>query len=277
MSVSLTTVRNISIAVAGAALVAAFIVPGGAEVGGTTLATVNGKAITEADLKLAEAEIGSELGQLPEATRRRVLVEYLADTQLYADAAEAQKLTGGPDFTARLAYWKRRAMRDAFFDAKVTGAVGDADARKFYDQQIGQIKPQDEVRAHHILVDAKEKATEIADKLAKGGDFAALAKEFSKDPGSKDSGGDLGFFGRGQMVPTFEAAAFALPVGQLSEPVKSPFGYHLILVSDHKSKSFDEVRGDIEKQIKPQLMQELVEGIRKKALIKIDDEYFGKP
>jgi parvulin-like peptidyl-prolyl isomerase len=168
----------------------------------------------------------------------------------------------------------------------------DAQLRAHYERNRNQYE---QVTAKHILIrfqgsrvplkegqkdltdeEALAKANEIRGKLQGGASFEEVARAESDDTGSGAQGGSLGSFGRGQMVPTFEAAAFSLPVGQLSEPVKSPFGYHLILVSDHSSRSFDEVRGEIEKQIKPQLMQEVIEGIRKKALIRIDEVYFGR-
>ena len=176
------------------------------------VAKVNGKNLTESDLKYAEAEIGADIGNLPEATRRRVLVEYLIENQLFADAAETQKLGSGTAFDERLQYWRRRALRETYFDTSVKSAVSEADARKLYDEQVAQIakaKPEEEVKASHILVKEEDKAKEIVAKL-KGSDdkaFAEAAKANSLDPGSKDDGGSLGYFGRGQMVPQFEEAA----------------------------------------------------------------------
>jgi peptidyl-prolyl cis-trans isomerase C len=198
------------------------------------IATVNGKPVTDGDLKLAEAELGAELAQLPEASRRRILLEFIIETQIFADAADAGKLSTGPEFEARMAYWRRRALRDLYFDKTIKASVKDEDAKKFYDDQVKAIKPEEEVQARHILVEEEAKAKEIAEKLAKGGDFAALAKEFSKDPGSKENGGDLGYFGKGQMVPEFEAAAFVLEKGKISAPVKSNFGWHVIRLEDKR-------------------------------------------
>ena len=192
------------------------------------IAKVNGKTITEADMKLAEAEIGSDLGSLPEPTKRRVLAEFLIENQLFADAAEGQKLASGAAFNERLQYWRRRALRDAYFDTTVRDTINDADARKLYDGLVGTAKPEEEVRARHILVESKDKARELFEKLAHGSDFAQLAKEHSKDPGSKDQGGELGFFTRGQMVPQFEEAAFRLKKGEVGEPFQSQFGWHIV-------------------------------------------------
>jgi len=198
------------------------------------VATVNGKTLTEADLKLAETELGPELAQLPEGSRRRILLEYLIENQVFADAADSAKLSTGADFEARMQYWRRRALRDLYFEKTIRASVKDADAKAFYDEQVKAVKPEEEVKAQHILVEDEAKAKEVAEKLSKGGDFAALAKEFSKDPGSKDNGGDLGYFSKGQMVPEFEAAAFALEKGKISAPVKSNFGFHIIKLEDKR-------------------------------------------
>jgi peptidyl-prolyl cis-trans isomerase C len=201
---------------------------------GTALATVNGKPVTEADLKMAETELGPELAQLPAASRRRILLEYVIENQIFSDAAEGAKLATGPDFDERMQYWRRRALRDLYFEKTIKASVKDEDAKKFYDEQVKAVKPEEEVKARHILVEEEAKAKEIAEKITKGGDFTALAKEFSKDPGSKENGGDLGFFSKGQMVPEFEAAAFALEKGKVSAPVKSNFGWHIIKLEDKR-------------------------------------------
>ena len=200
------------------------------------VATVNGKPIIEADLKLAEAELGPELAQLPEASRRRILLEYLIESQVYSDAAETTKLNTGPEYEARVQYWRRRALRDIYFEKNIKGAIKDADAKAFYDEQVKGMKPEEEVKASHILIKDEAKAKEVAAKLAKGGDFAALAKEFSEDPGSKENGGDLGYFGKGQMVPEFETVAFGLEKGKTSGLVKSNFGYHIIRLDDKRMR-----------------------------------------
>ncbi len=209
------------------------------------VAKVNGKVLTEADLRLAESEIGSDLGTLSGPQRRYVLVEYLIENQLFADAAEGQKLGAGPAFDERMTYWKRRALRDAYFEQAVKGQVGEGAAKTYYDDQVKGLKPEEEVQARHILVESEDKAKEIAEKIKGGADFAQLAKENSKDPGSKDDGGMLGFFSRGQMVPQFEEAAFKLKTGELSAPVKSKFGWHIIKLESRREKkppSFEEVK-----------------------------------
>ncbi|MGE8940937.1 peptidylprolyl isomerase [Leptospira interrogans] len=243
------------------------------------VAKVNGKTITEADVKMAEAEIGSDLGSLPEATKRRVLVEYLIENQLFADAAEGAKLGSGADFDDRMQYWRRRALRDTYFDKSVKGSVGDADAKAFYDEQVKQLKPEEEVKARHILVETEEQAKELADKIAKGGDFVALAKEFSKDPGTKDEGGTLGYFGKGQMVPQFEEAAFTLKKGETSAPVQTQFGWHLIQVEDRRDRKppdFDAVKERLVASMIHRKAQEIAASLRGSAQIEYVDPEIKK-
>jgi peptidyl-prolyl cis-trans isomerase C len=257
----------------------AFLGGGVARAQDPAVAKVDGRTITEADMRLAEAEIGSDLGSLPEDARRRVLLEFLIENQLFADAAEAQRLGSVPSFEERMQYWRRRALRDIYFDKIVRDTVSDADARKFYEQQLGALKPESEVRARHILVESKEEARELFQKLAHGADFAQLAKEHSKDPGSKDQGGELGFFARGQMVPQFEEAAFRLKVGEISEPFLTQFGWHIIRVDELRERpapAFDAVKDRIKAAIIHQKAQEIAANLRKKAQIEYIDPEIGK-
>ena len=216
------------------------------------LATVNGTDITEADLEFADQEVGAELGAAAPEVKRRYLLEYLIETELMASAAEADNLTSGPDFEKRLAYMKRRAMREAYFHASVRTSIDDTAARAFYEQQISLMKPEEEIQARHILVSSEDEAKAVAKKVADGGDFAALAKENSIDAGSKQDGGNLGYFGRGQMVPQFEQAAFALKEGEVSNPVQSKFGWHIIKLEDRRKKAPPALRaGQIPDHRKP--------------------------
>ncbi|MEQ1578516.1 MAG: peptidylprolyl isomerase [Hyphomicrobium sp.] len=243
------------------------------------VATVNGKPITESDLAFADSEIGQDFGSLPAETKRRYLVEFLIETNLFAAAAEADKLATGADFDKRVIYMRQRAARQAYFDAKVKGAVSEAAAKGFYDDQVKLMKTEEEVQARHILVGSEEQAKEIADKLAKGGDFAALAKEFSVDAGSKEDGGMLGYFGKGQMVPQFEQAAMVLDKGQISKPVQSQFGWHIIKVEDKRQKpppTFDQVKGQILGSLMKSQAQSVLGGLRKSAKIEYLDETMKK-
>ena len=261
-------------ALAAAVAAALLFAPVGAFAEDKVVAKVNGRDITESDLAYAEAEVGADLGNLPAATKKRVLVEYLIETNLFAAAAESEKLSSGPDFDKRLAYWRQRAMRDAFFDKTVRNAVSDASAKRIYESQVKAIPVEEELQARHILVDGEDKAKELADKVAKGEDFAKLAKENTNDGGSREDGGMLGFFGKGQMVPEFEQAAFALKKGEVSKPVKSQFGWHVIKLEDRRAKpppSYDDVKDRILGSMIQSKAQEVAGGLRAKAQIEYLD------
>ena len=263
------------------AATAALVLLGNLSVGAqdAVVAKVNGKTITEADMRLAEAEIGSDLGSLPDGTKRRVLIEFLIENQLFADAAETQKLGSGAGFNDRMQYWRRRSLRDVYFDKTVKDTVSDADAKKFYESQLGGAKAEEEVRARHILVESKEKARELFEKVAYGTDFAELAKQHSKDPGSKDQGGDLGFFSRGQMVPQFEEAAFKLKNGEVSQPFETQFGWHIIKVDERRAQqalAFDAIKDRVRAAIIHQKAQQVAADLRGKAQIEYVDPEIKK-
>ncbi|HVZ04806.1 peptidylprolyl isomerase [Hyphomicrobium sp.] len=243
------------------------------------VATINGQPITEGDLAVAEGEIGSDMGTMPAAQKRTSLLEFLIDNQLFAEAAQAQKLEDGADYKTRLAYLKRRALREVYFDKVIKASVTDADARKVYDDQVKLLKPQEEVSARHILVETEDEAKALKAKLDKGADFAQLAKENSKDPGSKDNGGDLGYFGHGQMVPQFEDVVFKLKKGEVSDPVKTQFGWHLIKLEDRRTKqppAFEIVKDRIVQSLLLQKAQKSAVDLRAKAKIEVVDPVIKK-
>jgi peptidyl-prolyl cis-trans isomerase C len=245
----------------------------------TVVATVDGKPITEADVRNAEAEIGSELTKLPPEARRRLLVEFLIENQVLAEAGAKDKLTDTPAFKERMAYWQRRALRETFFDKSVRGPVKEDEARQFYDKQVGIVKTQSELRVRHILVETEDLVKQLAEKIAKGEDFAALAKEHSRDPGSKDQGGELGFFGRGQMVPEFEEAAFKLKDGEISPPVRSKFGWHIIKVEERRAPQvvpFEAVKQRIMDALVQKRAQQVVASLREAAKVEFVDPELKK-
>jgi peptidyl-prolyl cis-trans isomerase C len=258
----------LTFALAGAAL------PLGAIADEKVVATIDGKPITDGDLAVAESEIGSDMGSMPAAQKRASLLEFLIDNQLFAEAAEKEKLDQGPDFQTRLTYLKRRALRELYFEKVIKGGVTDADARKIYDDQVKLLKPEEEVSARHILVDSEAEAKALKEKIDKGADFAQLAKENSKDPGSKEDGGNLGYFGHGQMVPQFEEVVFKLQKGQVSDPVKTQFGWHLVKLEDRRVKqppAFDIVKDRIVQSLLLKKAQQTAISLRSGAKIEVVD------
>lgn len=241
------------------------------------VAKVNGAEITESDIAFAEREIGRNLDQAKvsnPARRRQVLIEFLIENQILAEAAAKQKMGDGAGFANRMAYWKRRALREAYFENKIRAQITDAEARKFYEQQAaGAGKGGAQIRARHILVKTEEKAKEIYEMIAHDGDFAELARKHSTGPSGKQ-GGDLGYFGQGQMVPAFSKAAFALKVGEVSPPVKTRFGWHLIKLEDRRESSFppfEQLKPRIVEHLASRKTREITTGLRKGAQVEYTD------
>jgi len=236
------------------------------------LARVNGVDIKQSDIDFAASEVGPRLGNYRPEDRKRVLLQFVIENELMAAAGEKEKLNEADTFDARVKYHARRALRDAFFDASITGAIDDEAAKKIYEDKIAKMNPEQEVHARHILVGSEAEAKQVKARLKKGEDFAVVAKETSKDKNAE--GGDLGFFTRGQMLKPFEDAAFALDVGELSDPVQTQFGWHIIKVEekrDQKLPSFDDVKEAIRTQLVAQKAQTVVTELRNSAEIEIVD------
>ena len=233
------------------------------------LARVDGVEIRQSDLVVAEADIGASLPPATGDARRDQLLAYLIDVTLLARAADAKKLGDSPDFAKKLAYARRRALMDALLEETTKTAATETAMKTLYDESVKKLTPEQEVRARHILVETEDKAKEILQKLKAGGDFIALAKENSKDPGAAD-GGDLGYFAKGQMVPEFAEAAFKLDKGQLSDPVKTQFGWHVIKVEDKRNRplpAYEAVKDQLANFVVQRAQSELVLKLREAAKI----------
>ncbi len=209
---------------------------------------------------------------------------------LLVHEAEAMKLDQDPAVKTKLDDLRSRVLVDALIDKRITRTTSlpEEKIKAYYDSHASEFEKGEQVRARHILirveqnsapeVDAKAKETidMVAEKLKNGESFETLALEYSEDPGSKINGGDLGYFGKGQMVKEFEEAAFATKVNEVSEPVRTAFGYHLIMLTDKKAPGkvpFD----DVKKQIETTLLAEqdrvalnnLIEELKKKYEVTI--------
>ncbi|MEM8973153.1 MAG: peptidylprolyl isomerase [Pseudomonadota bacterium] len=241
---------------------------------GAIVAKVNGRAITEADMRLAEAEIASDLAQHPAAMRRRLIIEFLIQNELFAEAAVQQKVNSSAIFKTPTHYWDRRNLRDAFFNEKIRNQVSDAETRAYYDAQIKNFSGREEVRASHILVRTEDKAKAIFEQIAHDGDFAELARQNSQDSNSSTKGGDLGYFGRGHLAPAMEKAAFETPVGEIALPVRSQLGWHVIKVVDKRKRqapTFDAVKDRIRNRIMHDRARTMADLLREKAQIEYLD------
>lgn len=231
------------------------------------VATVNGTPIRQSEVNIALEDIGGGLPpQLQGAQREEYVLSFLTDMTLLAKAAEAQKLDQTPDFQQRLAYARTKALMETMMMQEDKKAVTAEAKRKTYDEFVKSAPAETEVRARHILVEDETKAKEISKKAKAGEDFSKLAKENSKD--SADDGGDLGYFTKEQMVPEFAEAAFKMEKGQISDPVKTQFGWHIIKVEDKRQKpvpTYEQVEDQVEQYLVRKAQAEMVTKLRADA------------
>ncbi|AWI07536.1 peptidylprolyl isomerase [Clostridium drakei] len=220
------------------------------------LAVVNGKEITQVDLDSTIKRFPNERqGYLQTEAGKKQLLEEIISFELIYNYAKDNNMENDSDYIAQLEMAKKEILTQTAI-AKVMQQVSveDKEVEDYYNANKENFKDPETVSAKHILVESEEKAKEVAEEINGGMDFEDAAQKYSSCP-SKEQGGNLGKFGRGQMVPEFEEAAFALEIGTLSVPVKTQFGYHLIKVEDKSKgaiKSFEEVKNSI----KSRLLQE---------------------
>ena len=241
------------------------------------IARVNGVEIHQSDLAFAEEEIGGNMANVPPPQKHDYLITYLTDVIVLSQAAEKQGLQNRPDVKRRIAFDRNRLLMEALLQDAGKAALDDAELQKVYQEAVKQMPPEEEVRARHILVGSEAEAKAILAALKGGADFATLAKEKSKDPGAAE-GGDLGYFTKDQMVPEFSEVAFKLDKGQISDPVKTQFGWHIIKVEDKRVRptpSFDQVKGQVVAYVEHRAQAALVEKLRKEAAVERMDQPAG--
>lgn len=205
--------------------------------------------------------------------KNRVLRAVMAEKILYSEALK-QGVDKSPTLQREVEDLKKKLIVRTFLSNKTEGAITDAEVKKAYDAQVAEAKDEKEVRARHILLANEKEAKEAKSKLDAGKSFEEVAREFSKDAGSAKQGGDLGYFSRDKMVPEFANAAFGLKKGEVSGPVKSPFGYHIIKVEDVRKKavpSFAESKDAIRAALQDKKLNDYIGGLVKSADVKLFD------
>ena len=244
------------------------------------VARVNGTEIKQSDVTLAEEDLGQEMQSAPPNVKREQAIAYLSDIIMVAQAGDTDKLAETPDFKQRMGFLRNKLLMGAKLQAEGRAAVNDEALHKVYDEAVKPMGAEEEVHARHILVESEDEAKTIVAELGKGADFAALAKEKSKDPGAAE-GGDLGYFSKDQMVPEFAEVAFKMYPGQVSNPVKTQFGWHIIKVEDRRPRAvpeFDKVREQIETFVARRAQTEYVANLRKTAKVeRLDQAGQAKP
>lgn len=229
------------------------------------MAKVNGTEITDGDVAIAIEDLGPSLpAQLKGPQREAYALDYLIDLKLVAAQAGKDKLADTPDFAQKMAYFHDKVLMETMLGDTAKVAATDEAEKKVYDDAAKARKPETEIHARHILVPTEEEAKAAFERVKKGEDFAKVADEVSKDPGSQ--GGDLGWFTQDKMVKQFADAAFKLDVGQVSDPVKSEFGWHVIKVEGKREKTFPPFE-----QVKDQVARYVVQKAQSDLIVKLRD------
>ena len=233
------------------------------------IARVNGVDIKQSDLALAEEDVGADMQAASPEAKREHLISYLADIIMVTQAADKKNLADNPDFKRRLAFLRSKLLMGYELQEEAKTALTDEALKQTYDEAVKSMSGQEEVRARHILVEGEDEAKAIIEQLKGGADFAKLAKEKSKDPGAAE-GGDLGYFTKDQMVPEFADVAFKMYPGQLSNPVKTQFGWHVIKVEDKRTKQppeFEKVKDQIEAYLARKAQSDFIAKLRQSAKV----------
>jgi len=234
------------------------------------VATVNGDEITKSQIEAAYQRLPKQYQQVPMDQLFPALVDSVIDTKLAAADARAKKLHEEADFRQQMKRIEDQLLQRVVLEKEMTREVSDADMKARYDKMVAGLSDKEEVHARHILLKTEKDASDVIQELEKGGDFADLAKKKSTGP-SGPNGGDLGFFGKGQMVPEFETAAFAMKTGEHSkQPVKTQFGFHVIKVESRRKvevPTMDSVAQQLRSEISQERGASYVEGLRKNAKI----------
>ena len=235
-------------------------------------------------------EFNKELDKIP--MNMKMLVATQSGKKTYLDRLIMKKLLlreaaksnieNEKDFQNRLTDIKDQLLIESLLKKKIAAdsQLTDDAMRKYYDANKEKFKKEKEINTRHILLKTDEEAKQVMERLQKGEDFVELAKKYSIDPNAKASGGEIGFHPKGTLLPEYEAAAFKLTkVGQVTGPVKSQFGYHIIRLEGAKPPayvSFDEVKDFIKQQLiqdkQKELLEKYIEDLKKAAKITINEE-----
>ena len=270
MSSKLLRVALVALAIGSTAL-PVFAQDKAAAGGDPVVARVNGVEIRRSSVIEELQSMGPQAQQVPPQVLYPQILQRLVITKLVSTEGYKQKLQDEAEVKARLKEAEENIVADVYVKKTVTPKITDDKLKKKYDELASKFKPEDEVRARHILVPTEAEANDVIKQLKGGADFAKLAEEKSKDSGSFKQGGDLGYFTKTAMVKPFADAAFSMKVGQVSDkPVKTDFGYHVIKVEDKRKTApppMAEVKEQLRNQVGQEMAQQLVKDLEAKAKI----------
>lgn len=241
-----------------------------AQAADTNVATVNGKPIKQSLVDYISKDATAR-GQNVDANVRSIIVNKLISSELVVQEAQKQGLDKQPDYIAKEELLRRELLVNTYIENFLKkNTVSEADIKAEYEKFKAQVGDK-EFSARHILVSTEAEAKDVIAQLGKGGDFAKLAKEKSKDPGSKDKGGALGWFPPAAMVKPFSDAVGTLKKGQVTQtPVQTQFGWHVIKLEDTRTAqppAYDKVKDNLKKQVQQRNLEKMLNDLRAKAKI----------
>ncbi|WP_366654988.1 peptidylprolyl isomerase [Fodinicurvata sp. EGI_FJ10296] len=269
------TVRNAALGtlIAGAMMAGTTATPALAQ-DDRVVAEVNGQEVMLSEVEAAMAGLPQQAQQMPREMLIPMLAEQLATGKLIAERAYAEGLEDSEAVQERLQQVEEQIVQEVWIDQAISERMTDDVVQETYDTMMEASPPQEEVSARHILVESREEAEAAIGRLDEGEDFAELAGELSTGP-TGESGGDLGWFAQGDMVPGFAEAAFGLEAGSYTaEPVETQFGWHVILVEDKRTAeqpALDEIRAQVEQQATRQIIQDVIADLQSDSEIILYD------
>ena len=235
------------------------------------VAIVNGVKIYRSDVDYAYKTFPDQYGESSFESVYQTIVEQLVDRVVIDQAAAKSGLENDPDVIKRIKFIKASIIENLYVERIAKGKITEAEIKAKYDELSKEYVSEDEIKASHILVATEDEAYDIKDELDDGGDFATLANKYSLD--SKDgSGGDLGYFTRERMIPEFADVAFAAKIGKVTDPVKTQFGWHLILVTDKRKSTlppFDQTKQQISEMLAREFAIKAIDELKARAKIEL--------
>ncbi|MDA0367101.1 MAG: peptidylprolyl isomerase [Proteobacteria bacterium] len=230
--------------------------------------------------EIRQSDVDAFIGQLPEQVRAApreqidpLVVNELVNTRLVVKLARAAGTEQDETYKLQVETASLRILQNVYLSSQIEAGVTDERLQKLYEEFVAANPPAEQIRASHILVEAKEAAQAIAAEVRGGADFAEVARRESTGP-SASAGGDLGFFEKGQMVATFSEVAFALELNETSDPVQTQFGWHVIKLTDRRQApppALDEVREELTQQLTNDIVQEVLVRAREGVTIETFD------
>jgi len=229
------------------------------------VAKIDNLSIRRSDVEMARLSLPANLRQVPLEAIYPRLLEKVIERKLATVAARKRKLDEGEIYKRQLAFLSESVLEQLYFNSAIDAQLTEDKLRQRFARAMAGFKGEEEVSARHILVETEAEARAAIKALEGGADFARLARDKSVDPTAKENSGDLGYFTHDRMVKDFSDAAFALKVGQMSKPVKSPFGWHVILLEGRRQApppSYEEAIDELRSEMAQEVIQETLEKLR---------------